>query len=176
MTIRLIDCKTRKIVLHDQNMPYIALSYVWGGTVHGIERSTKARFRLPATVPQTIVDAMVVVRSLEMQYLWVDRYCILEEDDKLLQIRNMHLIYGNAFCTIIALEGVDAEAGLPGVSYDRPKQRHSHTERGTYFTTFPFVNEEIEESRWAQRGWTYQEFILSRRCLLFNRNQVLFVC
>jgi hypothetical protein len=175
MTTRLIDCTKREIILNDQHMPYIALSYVWGETVQGVERSATGRPIIPATIPQTIADAMVVVRSLGMKYLWVDRYCILEEDDKMLQIRNMNLIYGNALCTIVALEGVNADAGLPGISYARTNQRHWHTKMGTYSAAFP-LNEEIENSRWVQRGWTYQELFLSRRCILFNQSQALFAC
>ncbi|PMD31442.1 HET-domain-containing protein [Hyaloscypha variabilis F] len=150
MTTRLIDCTKREIILNDQHMPYIALSYVWGKIVQGVERSVTGRPVIPAKIPQTIADAMVVVRSLGMKYLWVDRYCILEEDDKMLQIRNMNLIYGNALCTLVALEGVNADAGLPGVS-----------------------NREFQV---IQRGWTYQELFLSRRCILFNQSQALFVC
>jgi len=175
MTTRLIDCTTREIVLNDQHMPYLALSYVWGETVQGVERSATGKPVIPATIPQTIADAMVVVRSLGMKYLWVDRYCILEEDGKMLQIQNMNLIYGNALCAIVALEGVNADAGLPGVSCARTNQHHWHTKVGTYSAAFP-LNKEIEKSRWIQRGWTYQELFISRRCILFNQSQALFVC
>jgi hypothetical protein len=35
---------------------------------------------------------------------------------------------------------------------------------------------EIEASKWATRGWTYQEALLSRRRLVFTRSQVYFQC
>lgn len=35
---------------------------------------------------------------------------------------------------------------------------------------------EIEASKWNTRGWTYQEFLLSRRCLVFTDTQIYFQC
>lgn len=34
----------------------------------------------------------------------------------------------------------------------------------------------IQASKWATRGWTYQEARLSRRCLVFTEHQVYVVC
>lgn len=34
----------------------------------------------------------------------------------------------------------------------------------------------IRESRWATRGWTYEEGVLSRRCLVFTPEQVYWEC
>jgi hypothetical protein len=34
----------------------------------------------------------------------------------------------------------------------------------------------IQSSAWITRGWTYQEAVLSRRCLFFTDEQVYFVC
>lgn len=34
----------------------------------------------------------------------------------------------------------------------------------------------IQDSQWNQRGWTFQERLLSRRCLMFTEGQVYFQC
>src|SRR5436190_1503220 len=66
-------------------------------------------------VPQVVKDAMVVVRELKGRYLWVDKYCIDQQDSKVKhdQIQNMDKVYGGACATIIACEGDSAEYGIP---------------------------------------------------------------
>ncbi|KAF2741726.1 hypothetical protein M011DRAFT_514204, partial [Sporormia fimetaria CBS 119925] len=44
------------------------------------------------------------------------------------------------------------------------------------FVSIPHPRHEIEGSRWAERGWTYQEVMLSRRRLIFTDTQVYFQC
>ncbi|KAK0750249.1 heterokaryon incompatibility, partial [Schizothecium vesticola] len=79
---------------------YAALSYVWGAATE-----TPIIFsgsRLPADIPLVVADAISVCLQLGLQYLWVDRYCILQDDaeTKDAQIRNMNLIYKQAELTI----------------------------------------------------------------------------
>jgi hypothetical protein len=35
---------------------------------------------------------------------------------------------------------------------------------------------DIKDSIWNSRGWTFQEALLSQRCLVFCANQVYFTC
>lgn len=37
-------------------------------------------------------------------------------------------------------------------------------------------SDSIKQSKWATRGWTYQEGCLSRRRLIFTEKEVLFLC
>ena len=54
-------------------------------------------------MPTTIKDAFDVVTRLGERYLWVDRLCILvdDEQDKLEQMSNMDLIYSAAVLAIV---------------------------------------------------------------------------
>lgn len=64
--LRLIDCKTRWLIVREPNQRYVCLSYVWGkDAVQPIIFSSK----LPATVPKTVEDAMFVATSLDIPYL-----------------------------------------------------------------------------------------------------------
>ena len=74
---RVIDCWTRQVVPLTQDLEYLALSYVWGSVIgdKNSQASQNSGF-VPFPAPQTIEDAMSVVRNLEKRYLWVDRYCI----------------------------------------------------------------------------------------------------
>jgi hypothetical protein len=53
---------------------------------------------------------MTVVTTLGKRYLWVDIYCIGQQDHnaKDLQIQNMDRIYEGAFATLVASAGHDA--------------------------------------------------------------------
>jgi hypothetical protein len=125
---------------------------------------------------------MLVTRNLGYRYLWVDRYCIPQTDDaesraiRNHQVRVMDAIYANAVCTIIDAASDDSESGLPGVS-QRPRVGQRIKTVGDWqLIGLPLIEREIMESRWAQRGWTYQEGALSRRRLVFTKSQIYFQC
>ncbi|KAF1940649.1 hypothetical protein EJ02DRAFT_224585 [Clathrospora elynae] len=91
-----IDCATRSLVALPDGAPYVTLSYVWG--FHAAEpvktrsqqyaarlrkalRNTISRSTADDTstfllllLPRTIEDSIFVCKSLDFQYLWIDRY------------------------------------------------------------------------------------------------------
>ncbi|KAK6839283.1 hypothetical protein PG987_005149 [Apiospora arundinis] len=89
---------------------------------------------------------------------------------------NMDSIYENAALTIISAAGLDPAGGLPGVSSNRLRKEPFQHENFTLSWIPPPPHLEICESRWATRGWTYQEATLSRRRLVFTDHQVYFEC
>lgn len=76
--LRVIDCRTRKIVAAQEGQKYICLSYVWGKST-GIVDEPVHNSRLPDNLPSTIHGAMEVAISLRIPFLWIDRYCTLYE-------------------------------------------------------------------------------------------------
>lgn len=128
-SIILIDVQNRRLVRRTiTESRYFTLSYVWGTSA--IPKTTKANFMrrqvrmsLPRQLPATIEDAMLLVRSLNEYYLWVDSLCIIQDNSetKHSDIQKMDSIYSHAVATIVALNGFNADAGLPGV---RPGTRH----------------------------------------------------
>ena len=183
-SIRLIDVKARRLVQYptNRNIEYLALSYVWG-------KVTKKNFSVGALVkgvPTTIEDAMEVTRQLGKRYLWVDSICIdqVNVTHKAEQIKLMSAIYRAAYATIVALSGRCAYSGLPRVS-------SNHIRRSAELTfpqlsrniqgmclgmTMPTLRQQIQRSNWATRAWTYQEALLSPRCIYFTQHQVYFEC
>jgi hypothetical protein len=133
----------------------------------------------PETWPKTIEDAVIVVKNLGYRYLWVDRYCIdqANAEEKHAQISIMDQVYSGAVATLVAVTGENADAGLPGVSsIPRDRQPQAKTNVGLLVSTLPHISYYLSRSTWAKRGWTYQEAILSHRCLSFTTAQVYFVC
>jgi hypothetical protein len=176
--LRVIDCSSRCIVTPPDHSPYVALSYRWGES-HSEPQKRLSNMALEK-LPATIEDAIVVTRSLGFQYLWIDKYCILQADDFDFkhQIRQMHLIYRSAEITIIAGGGMDASSGLIGISTPRAnvqtKGRYGNLNLIT-FSLWPWSSVEFTQG-WINRGWTLQEGYFSQRRLIFTDEQVLFEC
>ena len=182
--IYLIDCTEERVVREDLSQNYLALSYVWGSSYQA-KSETAFSNKLPegsfsfTAASLTVQDAVRVVRSLGRRYLWVDKYCINQKDeaDKQMMLRNMDLIYENSEVTIVAMSGEDDDAGLPGVSRQpRTLQPQFRTARGCLISSCPPIANLFQTSKWASRGWTYQEARLSRRCLFFTGYQAYIVC
>ncbi|KAE9368928.1 HET-domain-containing protein [Stipitochalara longipes BDJ] len=172
---RVIDCKTRQVVVAEPGCQYLALSYVWGATTGTSDDNPRGLDKCP----KVINDSIDVTLMLTFRYLWVDRYCVdqLDAEDKHHQIQQMDLIYANAIATIIAAGGDDPEYGLPGVNgTSRKQQPHVRIRGHLLASSLPHPSLSVNRSRWATRGWTYQESILSRRRILFTDEQVLFEC
>ena len=184
-TLKVIDCRTKKIVEAPPNCSYIALSYVWGQRQSPIVTWPKQPYENPGptilsddTTPSVVTDAMTVTVQLGWQYLWVDRYCIDQNDEaKHMQINQMDKVYSSAVITLIAAAGDSAWYGLPGVSTtSRRTQPHAMVRGRLLASTMRTPRETIGSSRWATRAWTYQEAALSKRRLVFTEEQVFFEC
>ncbi|KAK4159551.1 heterokaryon incompatibility protein-domain-containing protein [Cladorrhinum sp. PSN259] len=132
----------------------------------------------PESAPLTVRDAIQAVCNLGMRYLWVDRYCIQQNDkeEQKLMIGHMDEVYEAAEATIVAAYGENDEAGLPGVSVLRLQQPRVQTSSWQFLSSCPPIRSVISSSFWATRGWTYQEGRLSRRCLFLTRHQAYLVC
>jgi len=130
-------------------------------------------------LPRTVSDAIQVVCSLGQRYLWIDLYCIPQNDEqeKSRLINIMGSIYKNSSLTIIAAAGSGPEHGLPGVNPGLRRARPSlRLENCTLIPQEMSVVKEIRNSKWNSRGWTYQEALLSRRRLIFAECQTYFQC
>ncbi|KAI8651984.1 HET domain-containing protein [Fusarium sp. Ph1] len=173
-SLKFIDCETSTIVAAN-GMSYVALSYLWGGGANNIASFVTS---LPSDMPKTIKDAMTATRALGFRYLWVDRYCINQtsQEEVLEQVHKMDLIYNHAELTIIAAAGQNANHGLPGVSPRQVGQPSAKIGRHFLVSSMGDPRLAIEQSAWNQRGWTYQEGLLSRRRVVFTPNQVYFEC
>ncbi|KAH6699022.1 heterokaryon incompatibility protein-domain-containing protein [Leptodontidium sp. MPI-SDFR-AT-0119] len=173
--LKLIDCQTLDIILAE-GVPYLALSYVWGPS------SAATSITEFEALPNTIRDAITVTLKLGYRYLWVDRYCIDQENDeeKSDQCGKMDQVYQNAELTIIAAVGEDPSHGLPGVSLRKRDPQHltACAKIGDHFliSTEFSPRSAVDGTKWKTRAWTYQEGILSRRRLVFTEKQTYFEC
>ena len=175
--LRLIDCDTKAIVPGEFHL-YVALSYVWGY----ISETSGDPNKLSENSPNTIKDAITVTKRLGYRYIWIDRYCIDQKDKEGTadQVGRMDLIYQNAELTIIAAIGEDPSYGLPGVGQRKREPKHltTCTKVGKHFliSTDAWPKGPTVKTKWETRAWTYQEALLSRRRLVFAKQQMYFEC
>ncbi|KAF5707639.1 hypothetical protein FGLOB1_6860 [Fusarium globosum] len=193
---RVIDVKEKRIVDLLPTMRYVALSYVWGSSEEArqsrferrLTRENLSRLRQPnslgeTSMPQTIKDAMYVTEQVGERYLWVDAFCIVQDDPADLghQTARMDLIYSRALFTILAACGKDSTsglAGLPSNPRDIYQRQVKVSSSGLHVTPLVTLTEEdtLQYSSWNTRGWTFQERLLSRRSLIFTNKQVYWCC
>ncbi|KAF2734249.1 HET-domain-containing protein, partial [Polyplosphaeria fusca] len=175
--LTVIDCETRQLQKLPESAHYIALSYCWGSSEAHVECGI-----VPANAPPLIEDCILFLRLLGFRYLWIDRYCIPQDDswERHRQILQMGKIYSQSLFTIVAAAGRDPGYGLPGVG---PPRAPSGSFSIGDLTLFPWNNlrsyqilEDLRDSKWSARGWTYQEALLSRRRLVFTDHGLYFEC
>ncbi|KAF2824608.1 HET-domain-containing protein [Ophiobolus disseminans] len=182
--VYVIDVVDECLVRLSEGLEFVALSYVWGpmagdltqeehctmsnlGALQGLGGLRKFR------IPQTVSDAIVVCQRLHQRYLWVDRLCVVQDappEELWQQLNQMTAIYHYAAVTLVAASGAGASHGLAGISYARDAGQ-SHLSIGPgldLMSSVPNVKPVLEESKWWTRGWTFQEYIASRRLLLIT--------
>jgi hypothetical protein len=91
-------------------------------------------------------------------------------------------VYENASLTFFAVSGQDADAGLAGISarevlpYEKRRVIKTQTNILSVAMAPISLGEQLQNSYWNTRGWTYQEQALSERCLYFTPDEVFFNC
>ncbi|KAH8196147.1 hypothetical protein TruAng_009682 [Truncatella angustata] len=177
----LVDIKRACLVPAGPGDQYAALSYVWGQvSVTQTTTSNLGTFLEPGSlkslqvkIPKTIRHVIGLLELLGIQFLWVDALCIVQDDAKIKQkqIHAMAWIYANAYVTIIAADGWDAEHGLRGI-------RGVTESRYLGKASAKSVDKSLKAkaAKWYSRGWTFQEMVFSRRTIMFHNQTVLWEC
>ncbi|KAJ4205894.1 hypothetical protein NW759_014371 [Fusarium solani] len=186
-----VDTELDCLIPGKQGLQYVALSYRWG-TRDSFKTSTSTipnittpggLSRYNDSIPLTVRHTMHLVRELGERYLWVDSLCLISDDKQHMseQLQLMGSVYAGAKLTIVATDGDawDGILGIQGVSGPRELRN-----------VFPWLNgrkiivrdnpslsgHASSGSEYFQRGWTYQEYFLSQRRLIFAKRQVHWSC
>jgi Heterokaryon incompatibility protein (HET) len=167
------------------NDQYAALSYVWGnlGYVFQTVKSNYGKLQefgslmsVWRVLPATVKDAIILTEKLNIPFLWIDRLCIIQDDEFTMEnVSCMASIYAKAYITIVAVSGADADAGLHRLrSSSRPRNYDPYYRFSK--STFSLITQNEKENVWHTRAWTFQERAVSRRCLVFFEETVKFEC
>jgi hypothetical protein len=171
---------------------YTALSHRWGQAQPlTTTKGTLAQRLLGIPwedLPQTFRDAMVVTKSIGLDYIWIDSLCIVQDDhgDWLAEAGRMGDVYENAYLTIMATHAQDGTEGMFGnrpevyPPLEIPYFNASGDVRGSIFLSLTHNEAEyIDRSRrgpLTSRGWVTQELILSRRAVSYTPERLIWVC
>jgi hypothetical protein len=186
----LIDVRNRCLIPGKPDMRYVTLSYRWGETERlGLEKNSlpelqksNALAQMGASIPETIRNAIDLVQLLGEDYMWTDSLCIVQDDEvtKFTELMQMAAIYANSTLTIIAAEGENASyglLGLEGISKPRVLQDRwwpfGDTEK-VIQPRFPWFH--MGQTPYFKRGWTFQEYLFSKRRLIFEGQMVRWEC
>lgn len=129
--IKLIDVQIEKVInsFEINDAAYCCVSYSWSIYEHKQE--------------QEVLKIMCKnARNLGFRYMWVDKYCINQKDDKekAIEIPKMRNYYMNAQGTIVWLHDIE------------------------------YINNDMKKSKWLTRLWTLQEWELSHTKWLLTCN------
>jgi hypothetical protein len=175
-----------------QPLRYLALSYVWPKKKRGLplclKRTNLTRFKTSGffknrnilkQIPAVVQHAIGVTIRLHERYLWIDRFCIVQDDPNIqLQISRMNDIYGEAYLTIIAASSRPSyEARFEASEWPMFEvSNEDQLDSDCHKSRIVELQAALATSEWSGRGWTYQEEILSRRSAIFTEYGLYFDC
>ncbi|RAQ78399.1 hypothetical protein COH21_013079 [Aspergillus flavus] len=177
----------------DQINRYIALSHNWqfseARNCMTLKENYGSRKRsIPQQgLSQTFQDTITVARWLGVRYLWIDTFCIIQDDpdDWAEQASHMGDIFEGAYITIAAhcyqnspptdgcfLErNVFNEVAVPDGNGDQFPMLIRHFGAGIHD-----IHDLNSDPSLMRRGWCVQERLLSPRILHFRPWEVIFEC
>ncbi|KAI6806256.1 hypothetical protein KC332_g9390 [Hortaea werneckii] len=180
---RLVLQETAKLPSSD--IPYIALSYCWGGKdpAKTLRSNYKDRVRglSIATLPKTYRQAAFLAGQLGISHLWIDALCIIQDDEEDWQRESSRMaeIYSGAYIVFVAAAAAHVEGGL-NPSTDFPNWRFRNEGQVKAGPIWVRLKDHMRDAcallPISTRAWTYQERLLARRCLIFGKSEVVWEC
>lgn len=176
--------------LEPPSVRYTALSYCWGKKDQSQQQLLTTKENLPGglvgiteqQLTPVLRDAVLATRLLSVRYLWVDSLCILQGDrrDWEHQSAKMDEIYRNTYVTIATPVSGSCGQGFRHATrkklYISFRSLRNPDVRGWFSVRYLSCNisrrdypidysdidlADVDSSRWASRGWTFQEKIMS---------------
>jgi hypothetical protein len=164
--LRVVDTENICLTALPEGARYSALSYVWGQDNGAFEaRRNNIReiskpyglFRHLDDLPRVIRDALIFTKAIGERYIWIDRICIVQDDDaeKSRIIPKMNVVYSSAFLTIFSSAWGGTSAGLSGLRPFPPHRAQKSIQlAGDLEMILPHNLENVLVCPWASRGWT----------------------
>ena len=169
---------------------YASLSHCWGKKTIFTTKKSNLQFlyqEIPLQLlPKTFRDAIAICRTLNLEYLWIDSLCIIQDSVEDWQAESKHMgkVYKYGLINIAATGFSDGQCGI---FVDRDTQRirqHTVVSQGSNFLPkgeFQLLwsskwHSEVLAAPLNRRAWVVQERILSPRILSFGANEVFWEC
>jgi hypothetical protein len=191
-----------------QNHQYATLSHCWGKT--HVVQTTKENLseRMQGIewddLPRTFQDAITIIRSLDIRFIWIDSLCIVQDDilDWNKESVRMAAIYANSSINIAATGASDSRGGCLSprslkhvvprceirsfpikthmdpsepVIFVRPSLESVHHR---YSTNSSYITDLPDSTTvpLLSRAWVFQERYLAPRTLHFHPSEMVMEC
>lgn len=134
-------------------------------------------------LPKTFADAVDITRKLEVEYIWIDSLCIIQddEDDWRREIALMEHVYGGSYLNIAASSATSVHGGCwvapKGMqSTFRTKVRVGDCELVREIRDDNCYDVAVWESQLATRAWALQEKLLPPRTIHLGDRGAFWEC
>ncbi|KAI0896640.1 heterokaryon incompatibility protein-domain-containing protein [Annulohypoxylon nitens] len=204
-----VDQDGVKLVLREDlkgfqdGIQYVALSHCWGRSqpLKTTEKNMRTHTKgIPfGSLPATFKDAIKVVRSLGLRYVWIDSLCIIQDnkDDWEQESEQMGMVYGHAELVLAASSASSSNDGFLqarrcmktdhvrfnphdlNVSLNlKDGESDFNVDSGSIQCDYRIISEQDHEEKLPldKRAWPYQERLLATRYLSFRHDEILFEC
>lgn len=180
------------------NGQYVTLSHCWGQSNPPVTTTRNYSEYLAciefARIPRTFQDAVTVTRGLNFRYLWIDCFCIVQDDKRDWERESaaMQAVFENAALTIAGPEASDSYSGFLRPRLAPPSSKIEYATNGAAGpdVIVAFMGDQ-SVINWAggprgeddgsvvplrSRAWTVQERYLAPRSLYVGPAQNYFEC
>lgn len=159
---------------------YACLSYRWGPQTKLTSLNTGNLDEYKAGVPENklyplVKDAITAAHRLDLRYIWIDSYCIIQDDqrDWEIQAADMASIYEHAFLTLSATSSEDGRGMFSTTTPERIGKQVTAVGREPVF----FRKRLSQPSGdMLHRAWVFQERLLSARIVYFTAHEIFWEC
>ncbi|KAF4494403.1 hypothetical protein FAGAP_9466 [Fusarium agapanthi] len=184
----------------DARVSFAIGSYVWGSGLKedAIKQAQTTKenigYRVTSGIevtglPNSIQDLIEVTRQLGLQYLWLDAFCIVQDDngDKDHQFNSIAEFYKLADILISAASASDCGEGFLqsrtvdrcyGSIFELPYEWKvdGQETQGSLFLSEMDLNGSTDNDPVHKRIWTFQEHLVSSRVISFGSRQIKWTC
>lgn len=186
---RILCLESDRVVLQEYpswKPAYACVSHCWGSGMEipittSVNLESRQQEVFESSLTKTFSDAVETCRRLQVQYLWIDSLCIIQDSDSDWQRESAKMagIYRGGVLAIAAAKAVD---GSHGCFAEVASEYLSKPIPGT--TAYVRLKPRTLSDAWRSpeawpilaRGWCYQEFRMSRRTIYFGQQEVTWQC
>ncbi|KAF2655602.1 HET-domain-containing protein, partial [Lophiostoma macrostomum CBS 122681] len=173
---------------------WATLSHRWGTTGSPLctTRRTIDQFKrsIPVSeLPRTFADAIAITLAVGLDFIWIDSLCIVQDSttDWEQESSMMGKIYESSDLTIAACSSMDSMGGCHLMLQQQPsmsigsivldESEHCDLLSCPGMVRSKVANPfDVKVSPLSERGWVFQEVVLSRRILYCTRDQMYWQC
>jgi hypothetical protein len=173
----------------DERPKYVSMSHCWDNfsETKFLSRSNIGRLRSGVSMkelPQKFQDAIEIARWMEVDYIWIDAFCIMQDssEDWNQQSKYMGDIYAGSVCNIAALnEGMKSSCfGRRPVDvvepFCVPNPGWSSSVASHIIGYDDFWCNSLLDAKLHTRAWVLQERLLAPRTVHFGKEQIYWEC